>query len=320
MSTEVVPLITHQTFRPTAIVEIDWPRYQTPTGEVDDELAALRSEVAELCQLVDALPSSTQMATALAASRLLGKRYLAEVKRGFEQLCRVADNMDVNGDAIDQDEHIDAAENRVKAAIAEWHLVRSLAPKVSLHMRDGSRPNLGGGSKLSDHLRISLLRTVRHLLGGDPAGVVVRGHEVRMPKTCVALIQRCADTRTAAKGLRGDMRGDARTTRLASLLADARLLLGADHEAIEEVEINLEEACDILIDSAHKCEDAALPLAKLYADVRRAHLEKADGLVPPLEGDIEAEFERLSAEYENALSDPAGDRSAYRMRYLDDFA
>ena len=49
-------------------------------------------------------------------------------------------------------------------------------------------------------------------------------------------------------------------------------------------------------------------------------MSKADGLVPELRGDIASEFEKLSAEYQNALSDPAADRGAYHMKYLDDFA
>ena len=49
-----------------------------------------------------------------------------------------------------------------------------------------------------------------------------------------------------------------------------------------------------------------------------AHLEKADGLVPALEGDIELSFSGYQAEAENALTDPVADRSVYRMRHLSD--
>ena len=45
-------------------------------------------------------------------------------------------------------------------------------------------------------------------------------------------------------------------------------------------------------------------LADLYGRVRKAHLERADGLVPELSDGIALEYQKLSAEYANALSDP----------------
>ena len=89
---------------------------------------------------------------------------------------------------------------------------------------------------------------------------------------------------------------------------------------LRSVEVAIEEVADTLIESAQRCEDGALRLADLYGRRAQCPSRRADGLVPELSGDIASEFERLSAEYQNALADPAADRSVYRMRYLSDYA
>ena len=185
MTAQVIPLTKNQ----IEIVQATGRAIARQRNEIDDELqralaggTGLHGEVAALREIVNSLPNGSQVATALTASRLLGKRYLAEARRGLEQLGGVADNMGVDGDDIDQDQYIDRIESQVRAAIAEWHLVKSISPNTSLRMKDGTKPNLAGGRKLSDHLRISLLRTREHLLGGDPTEIVVRGHGVQMPR------------------------------------------------------------------------------------------------------------------------------------------
>ena len=53
------------------------------------------------------------------------------MRRGLDQLRGVADNIDIDGEVIDQDEYIASAENQVKAAIAEWHLVTVAFAQIS---------------------------------------------------------------------------------------------------------------------------------------------------------------------------------------------